>query len=1146
MTAHAIRFRHRFSNSKHAAGVIAALVAGSSAIATEPGYYSQPAVHESTVIFVSEGDIWTATVVDDANDETPVVAYRLTSSPGNESHPTISPDGTRIAFTGEYDGNVDVYVMPITGGAPTRLTFHPGDDESIAWLPTSRAIMFRSARRDPNGRDELWRISISGGMPQRYDLGNCTLCSLSSTGRRIAFTPYSNEAWTWKRYRGGTAPDIWVGDLNANTFSNLTDNDANDLFPMWMLGRVFFVSDRDGTSNLYSDSPEGGDLKQLTTFSRTGADPTDLNSYDIRWASGENRPRGTRIVFAQAGQIVLFDTVSGQLRRLDIQLASDRIARRQRLAPINETRTRFTLSPDGQTLIVGSRGELLAIAVNGGPVRQLTRSATAREWGATYIGDDQLVLISDQGGEQQIALLPADGSEAPSAATDQLTTWLFSPQASPDGRWIAFADKTLRLHLLDMHTLQQRVVDQSTAEEINDYSFSPDSNWLAYRLPTDNGFATVHVYSLRTNRSFSVSGGLSNDAEPRWDPAGIYLYFLSQRNFDPVMGSYDFNHIFTDSNRIIAVPLAESYPPPDPDAARAAKFDMQLWATGDLAEPIEVFPDDAAIADDEDPAAPPAEQNPDGFVPADVDLEAFVDAGPLPMRLDTESLAQRQFILRIAPGNYSDLQAVNGGVTYLAHPTTGLLSDNDNGAGGGGNATLLYYNIPEAEAKSLAENIDSYALSRDRSTIAVATEDGFTIISTTGGEPEQLDTKDVQVRVNVPDEWQQIFNEAWRLQRDFYWAPNMAGVDWPAMRDKYAALLPRVGTRAELNDVIGEMIGELGTSHTYIWGGEAHDEADPISVGLLGADIDFDGGFRISRIINVPAFAEQLRSPLASSHLGVEEGNVILGVNGESLNFGSNVYELLQDQAGKRVLLTIADDADGVNRRNIEVETIPSESRLRYIDWVQSNRQYVADASDGAIGYLHIPDMGGQGLSVFSRYFYPQFQKHALIIDVRDNGGGFVSQMIIERLARKALAYAQPRHGMTYRYPMHALHAHMAALIDQHAGSDGDIFPTMFKKLNLGPLIGTRTWGGVVGIRSDKPFVDFGMVTQPEYAWWEAPGGWTIENYGVDPDIEVPLTPEDQINGRDPQLDRAIEYLTQQLTGDPMDMPPVPPYPTRE
>ena len=832
------------------------------------------------------------------------------------------------------------------------------------------------------------------------------------------------------------------------------------------------------------------------------------------------------------------------LRRLDIELASDRIARRQRFAAINETRTQFTLSPDGSAIIVAARGELLAIDIDGGPVRQLTRTGGVREWGATFLGDDQLALISDQPGEQQIAILPADGSDLPSAATEELKAWLFPPQASADGRWIAFADKTLRLHVLDMHTLEQRVVDQSAAEEITDYRFSPDSNWLAYRLPMDNGMATIHLYSLRTSRSFAVSDGLSNDAEPRWDPAGVYLYFLSQRHFDPVMGSYDFNHVFTASNRVVAVPLTESAPPPDPDAARAAKFNMDLWATGDMTTPMDERVQQQIDAEEE-PAAQPDEMNPNGALPQDVEPQVpAVEQGPLPMRLDTDGLAQRQFILPIPPGNYSNLQAVNGGVTYLAHPTTGLLSEDDNGSPGTGHAALVLYNIPEAEPNTLAERIDSYALSRDRSTIAVATEDGFTIIHTAGGEPEELDTTDVQVRVNVPDEWQQIFNEAWRLQRDFYWAPNMAGVDWTAMRDKYAALLPRIGTRAELNDLIGEMIGELGTSHTYIWGGESHDNAEPVSAGLLGVDID--GGFRINRIISVPAFAEQLRSPLAAPHLGVAEGNVILGINGQSLNITSNIYELLQDQAGKRVLLTVADDADGVNRRTVEVETLSSESMLRYIAWVQSNLEYVSEQSDGEIGYIHIPDMGGNGLSVFSRYFYPQFRKKAIVIDVRNNGGGFVSQMIIERLSRTPLAYDQPRHGNTYRYPYRAVDAHLAALIDQHAGSDGDIFPTMFKKLGLGPLIGTRTWGGVVGIRADKPFIDFGMVTQPEYAWWEETGGWTIENYGVDPDIEVPLTPEDQIAGRDPQLDRAIEYLTQKLADEPKGDPPVPPYPTRE
>lgn len=1118
--------------------VLVICMAASAARAAEPGYASQPTIHENTIIFVSEGDLWTAALPEQPNDA-PIIAWRLTSSDGEEAHPAISPDGTRVAFSAEYDGNVDAYIMPVTGGVPTRLTYHGGEDEVLSWLPDNRHVVFRSSRANALGRDELWRVSTAGGMPQRYDFGECSLVSFSTTGRRIAFTRWSNENWHWKRYRGGTAPEIWIGDLNASTFSNITDNAASDLYPMWLLGRVFFVSDRDGTANLYSMSTDGSNLQQRTHFAWDANDPAAVDGYDVRWASSESRPRGTKIVFCQGGRLVVFDAVDGSVRRLDVQLASDRVVRRQRFVPVMETLTEFALSPDGQRLVVGSRGELIAVPVEGGPHLQLTHTSGAREWGATFLQSDRIALISDASGEQQIAVMPVDGSDQPGVVTENLAEWLMPPQCSPDGRWIAFADKNLRLNLIDMHTFEQTVIDQSDVEEITDYRFSPDSMWLAYVMPAGADYNTVHLRALRTGRSFQVSSGLTDDRAPRWDPAGAYLYFLSARHFDPIVGAFDFDYVQLDTTRIVAVPLSADAPPPDAELARAAGFDLQQWATrnagpgkaaengADGAQGGEPLPE----AFDEAADAPPA-------------VAAVDEPDSAPLRVDTAGMAERAFILPVAAGSYSDLEAVWGGVTYLSQPRRGLLEDNwpDDS---GGNGTLIHYDIVSKQPNTLATGTDRYAISGDRSTLAVPTDTGFTVLHVGADGPDTLDLADAQLRINVPQEWTQIFDESWRLQRDFYWAPNLHGVDWSAIRQKYSPLLARVGTRAELNDVIGEMIGELGTSHTYIWGGARYDEARPVSVGALGIDVVFEGGFRIERILPEPPIDDRVRSPLADPHLGVEPGDYIVAINGVALHPGDNIHELLQDTAGRTIVLTVADDATGTNRRGVQVETLDDDRMLRYLDWVHRNYTYVQERSDGAIGYVHIPDMGGEGLSLFSRYFFPQSRRKAIIIDLRDNGGGFVSQMIIEKLARRPIGYMQPRQGRTERYPLRAVDAHMAALIDEHAGSDGDIFPTVFRALDLGPLIGTRTWGGVIGIRGDRPFVDRGLSTQPEFAWWQPQLGWSIENHGVDPDIEVEITPADRVQNADPQLDRAIEYLLQKLETDPKTAPTRPPYPSR-
>ncbi len=1099
--------------------------------AAEQGYYSQPELHGDRLVFVSEGDLWTLSLDAHARSGQPVIAHRLTSSDGSEARPAVSPDGNWIAYTAQYDGNTDCYIIPAIGGAPTRLTFHPGSDEVLGWSPDSSEVVFRSGRAHPHGRNELYRVNITGGLPRRYEFGDCSLASFSVTGKRIAFTPHSNEHWTWKRYRGGTAPDIWVGEIDASIYRNLTNDNSNDLFPMWLLGRVFFVSDRSGTMNIFSDVPHGGDLRQHTRFAADDANPTAVSGYDVRWPAKDSQRRGSAIVFCQAGGLALLDVNTDEVTRLNVLLASDRVATRQRFASVGDRMSEVALSPDGSHLAVGARGEILIAPVEGGSPRQITETSDAREWGINWFGHDQVLLISDAPGEQQVALLSREGAEMPSAVTTTNTQWLFPPIGSRDGQWIIYADKSMRLNRINMGMLEIEQIDRSDAGEIHDYRVSPDSQWVAYTRPMENGFSQVMLHSLRTKRNFTVSNGMTVDSEPRWDPKGRYLFFLSERHHDPMLGTYDFDHVYLNTTRLVVVPLRADTPPPFPEVADAAGFDLEAWSSPDASTDDEVAPG----------------------VPEGVEFGAFDDAGGprfqdavAQIRIDTDGIVERQCVVaHVEPGTYDNLEATFGGVTMLSATPEGLLSD-DWGSSDGlgpGDAKLVMYRFADEQVSELAVDVAHHAMSDDRSTVAWAVRGGFSVMSLDDQQVHTVDLSSEQLRVNITREWSHILAEAWRLQRDFYWAPNMAGTDWDAMRMKYETLLTRVGTREELNDLIGEMIGELGTSHTYIWGGEQHDEAAPVSVGLLGVDVQPVGsGYQITRILPSHPWDASLVSPLAQSHIDVMESSIITAIDRRSL-VGVNLHDLLQGKAGRFVTLTVT-DANGQNSRDVRIRTIDSDVRLRYSDWVESNRRYVAEQTDGQVGYIHIPNMGGDGLAAFSRQFYPQFKKQAFVIDVRNNGGGFVSQMIIERLARQTLAFDQPRHGKTSRYPARGIMAHMCCLIDQHAGSDGDIFPTAFRMKNLGALIGTRTWGGVVGIRGDKPFVDAGLSTQPEFAWWDA-RGWSIENTGVEPDIEVPFTPEDHAAGRDPQLDRAIAHLLERLEQEPINVPKVPAYPDR-
>jgi tricorn protease len=1145
-------------------GVVAIGAAGA-ALAAEEGYYAQPALHGDRLVFASEGDLWTATL--GAAPAGPLVAHRLTSADGDEAWPRFSPDGRLLAFSGAYDGNVDVYVMPAEGGAPRRLTFHPDAETVLGFSPDGKDVLFRSGARHPLGRAELWRVPAAGGSASRYDFGECSYASLHPDGARIAFTRWSNESWSWKRYRGGTAPDVWVGDLRQGTFSRLTQTDANELFPTWVGDRVLFLSDRTGTANLWVDDGKGGAPKAVTTFAPKEGDPTAIEGYDVRWPSAD-AAGGPRVAFCQAGALALVDLASGATTRLDVRLASDRKAARDRFADPADTATEYALSADGKAILLGSRGEVVRLPVEGGlPPVQVTRSSGAREWGASALGSDRLAMISDAGGEQAVVTLRADGEGATSpleaGPRDAPGQWLFPPEASPDGAWVAYGDKSLRLHLVETGGVvdaggepsarRRRVVETSSAGEIRDYRFSPDGRFLAYVLPLDNGYGAIRLHEVETGETFSASGPLHDDFAPRWDPAGKYLYFLSRRHLDPVIGDLDFEHVLLGTVEVFALPLEKATPPPSLPLARAAGFDLEAWGKparggkgrGGRGGGEDGEGKDGEKAADEGKDGKDGREGKDGEKPKEP---------PPKVTIDRDGLADRATVLPIEAGEIRALEAIRGGVLWLASPRRGLLREDGPGRGerafGDGSATLRRRLLAKEEkAESvLASNIRGFVTSGDGKTVAWAAKGALRVLDASAGpdDAKEVSLKDVRLRVATRLEWEQILREAWRLQRDFYWADTLCGCDWEAMLRKYEALLPRVGTRAELNDLIGQMLGELGTSHTYVSGGATFDPPTSVSVGLLGADLEREGDVvRIRRVVPGQPWDDDLVSPLAQPHLGVAEGTVLLAIDGVPLGPDRDPYELLQDKAGKPVRLRLASDAAGKDGRTVTVTTVRSERGLRYAEWVEANRRRVDERSRGALGYVHVPNMMGRGLVAFDRLFYPQVNKKGLVVDVRNNGGGFVSQMIVRRLDREVWAFMQPRHGAPSRYPEKALYGHRAVLIDQHAGSDGDIFPASFRLRGLGPLIGTRTWGGVVGIRSDKPFVDMGMSTQPEFAWWSPKDGWSVENRGVSPDIEVDVTPADRRAGRDPQLDRAIDWLLEKLASDPKELPKPPPFPVR-
>lgn len=1150
----------RLSTFLRSLAAVAAIACASAKGHAASGYCSQPALHGDRLIFVSEGDLWTATLDPSAGDR--VLAYRLTNGAGGESSPVISPDGTKVAFAGEYEGNQDVYVMPIAGGAPQRLTHHPAPDVPLAWARDGTRLLFRSARSNPLGRNEAFWVDASGGLAQPFGVGECSQVAFdpSSGEARYAFCRWSNENWHWKRYRGGTAPDLWLADAKAMSFTNITDNRANDLFPMWIGGSLWCASDRDGVMNLWSMKPDGSAPVQRTHFTNDAGKPTDPASYELRWPSADASGAG-RIAFAQGGRIAIFHTEGDRVQRLAIELVSDRAGTRRRFVDALKHASDFSLSPSGDRLLLESRGELLVLPI-GKPhkgtqvgARQITHESSSREWGAAWLSEKEVLCITDSGGEQQLATVLTDGSSSPRLVTTDRAQWMMRPVASPDGRYVAFGDKDLRLWLLDVAARTTSEIDRSDAGEIVEYAFSPDGAWLAWSKPMANRNNWISIRATAGGDVMHVSDGMTNDHEPQFDPRGKYLWFLSDRHLNPIIGTLDFEHALVGMTEIVALPLEAATPPPSMTLAAAAGFDLKAWA-----KPSEKEDDEGEEEEGDEPA--PAKKS--GAAQAKGNAEeggdkskkgedegSDDDADESPIKIDAAGIRDRVWRVPVEPGIHHGLVAAAGGVWFLTEPVRGIADPEwPTPPLGEEISTLSRFSVLEGESKEVVEGISAFAASAGGGHVAWMKDDAFHVLADGGEKPEKVDPAAVQVEIEPLAEWTQMLEETWRLQRDFYWAPNMAGVDWSAMRERYRALLPLVGTRSELNDVLGQMLSELGTSHTYIMGGDEPDRAGPIGVGMLGVEFGRVGNaVTIAAILPGRAGDTELFSPLALPHLEVKPGSVILSIDGRSVTPVVDPYSLLQGRAGKAVAIEIADDAQGNNRRTIEVIARGDEEPLRYAQWVDANRRRVEELSGGQLGYVHIPDMDADGLIEFTRTFYAQLTKKGMVIDIRNNGGGWISQLILARIARKPWAYQVPRAGAAESYPQKVLNGPFAILIDQHAGSDGDIFPESVRINKIAPLIGKRTWGGVVGIRGDKPSIDNCTTTQPEFAWFDPskPGvaGWSVENEGVAPDIEVDITPGDRAAGRDPQLAKAVETLLESLRTSPRPAPTLPGYPDR-
>jgi len=1059
-----------------------------------------PDIHGDSVVFCYGGDLWSASVEGGT-------ATRLTAHPGREVFPRFSPDGEWIAFTGQYDGDEQVYVMPATGGEPRRLTWYPArgplpprwgfDHQVHGWTPDGAAVVFRSLR-DAGGGSEgrLYTVRMEGGLPVELPMPTSGAGDFSPDGARIVYSPLSRDFRHWKRYEGGWAQDLYVFDLATNEHTPLAHSPRTERDPMWIGDAIVFASDRGDRLNLYRADPAGGAVEQLT----------DHDPWDVRWPATDSV---SRIVYELNGGLRVHDLADGSDTAISISVPDDGLWKRPRRIPVADSVSDFGLSPGGERAVFVARGEVFSAPTEKGRTRNLTRSSGAHDRIVDWSPDGATIaVISDESGEDEIWLLDHAGDAAPRQLTRGHQKRMTGLRWAPDGERIAFTDYQGRLSVVSVEDGAETLVADDPWYGIGDAAWSPDGAHLAFSLRNEAQVRRLHLWSVGADAPVQVTSDLFEAWSPSWGPEGDYLYYLSDRAYAPQISDLEWNYAGNERAGIYALALRKDVAP--------------LFPRED---------DEVAVADDGDGdgAEGEGEDESDGDGAGDVEVE-----------IDLDGLGGRAMRVPVAPANYGGLTAVDGGLLYW---TSGPFVY----GGGSGETALHRFDLEEREAKELASGIGGYALSAGGEHLLVRSGGAFTLHHLAGGgEPAAVSTDGLVMDLDPEAEWRELFDETWRLFRDYFYVPNMHGYDWEELKAWYGALLPHVAHRSDLNYVISEMIGELNAGHTYVTGGD-FEIPDRPAVGLPGARFWLDataGRYRVASIFEGHNEEPKYRSPLTEVGVDVSAGDFVLAIDGVELTGDRNPYELLQNLEGA-VTWTVNDAPTFEGAREIEYAPVGSEQSLVYLNWVLGNHARVTEMTDGRVGYLHIPNMGADGIAEFIKWYYPQIRCEGLVVDVRSNGGGNVSAMIIERLAREVLGTRFGRISeLPSTYPGQAFHGHMVCLISETSASDGDIFPNYFREAGLGPLIGKRTWGGVVG-GSNIGLVDGGAVFVPRNATNDLDGNYIIEGLGVPPDIEVENDPASVLRGGDPQLERGVAEVLRAIEADPKSLPERPADPVK-
>ena len=1071
-------------------------------------------ISRDQVVFSYAGDLWIASREGGA-------ARRLTSHVGDELFAKFSPDGKWIAFTGEYDGNPDVYVMSAAGGEPKRLTFHPSNDIVLGWTPDGKNILFRSDRitAPPRRTTKLFLVSPQGGPAKPLPVPRGDLTSFSPDGTKIAYIESSQEFRTWKRYRGGWSLPIALYDLKKNTYEELPKSAGMELFPMWHGNSIYFISDREGVMNLFSYDLTSKQTKKLT----------DYKEYDIKWPSlGPDA-----IVYENGGLLYEFNLASGKTRNIPIEVHAEDIESRPEFKSVAENINSFALSPSGVRAVIEARGNIFTAPAEHGSIRNLTSdNSGVHEMNPAWSPDGKwIAYLSDKSGEYELYVRPQMGGEETRVTTDG-GVYRYGPVWSPDSKKLVYWDKLHRLWWVSVEGNKPTQIDQGDYGDITDGSWAPDSAWIAYSKADRRGAGQMYVYSLDQKNSTKISNGFYNDTNPVFDPEGKYIFFLSQRYFFPSIGQLDqrFNYYTTDG--IFAVTLKSDEAAPFKPESDEEKADADKPKEGDQDK------DKKSAKDAKADAAKPATDK-------DENAEKKKEEPAKPVKIDLVGIGDRISPVPMSSGIYGNLAVRKGKLLYLAQPQEARAAgtEQDNAPRG----VLHLFDMEKREDKELLSGIEGFDLDHEGKKVLYKAGPVVGITDAAPGKKVgdgKLDLSGLQVQIDPRQEWKQTFHEAWRIERDFYWDPEMTGHNWKKLGKRYEALLPWVVHRSDLNYVIGEMIAELSTSHTYVGGGD-QPKKPHVGVGMLGADFDADGGYyRIAKIYPGENWLDATRSPLTEPGLKVKAGDYLIAVNGHEARSDQDVYAYFQNLAGKLVSLRLNSKPTSEGAWEISVKPVGDETGIRYLHWIDTNRKKVAEATGGRIGYMHVPDTAIEGIIQFDKAFNAQVDKEGIIVDERDNSGGNIPDFYTEKLRRQLLAFVAARDTKDIPWPPASIYGPKVMIVNELAGSGGDAFPWFFRREKIGPIVGTRTWGGLVGIGNVQPLRDGGFVTAPGFGFWSPDNGgeWVVEQHGVDPDFVVVQRPDLVVSGHDPQLEKAIELAKEGLNSF-KPIPPKPKYP---